>query len=98
MSRRIHTFVPSLTIMTQGASPPVPEGYDEGTYQYESDGEELLGETARTLLHQTGGNYRCELFLKSHAQRLTGFQGHERHCLHTTGKQALIPPISMLLG
>ena len=52
--------------MTQGAPLPDPEGYDEGTYQYESDGEELLGETARTLLRQTGGNYRCELFHESY--------------------------------
>ena len=29
-------------------------------YQYESEGEELLGNSARALFHEAGGNYRCE--------------------------------------
>lgn len=84
--------------MSQNPPLPDPEGYDGGTYEYESDEEELLGESARALFRHTGGNYRCELFLEPHARCLTGFQGHEPHCLRTTGKQVLFSLIPVSSG
>lgn len=45
--------------MAQGP-PPSDSEYDLEEYQYESEGEERLGEGARRLFNESGGNYRRE--------------------------------------
>jgi hypothetical protein len=49
--------------MVQGPpSSDSEDGDDPQQYQYESEGEEALGTSARTLFQEAGGNYRCEAF------------------------------------
>lgn len=42
-----------------------------GQYQYESEGEEMLGNSARALLREARGNYRCESFPDLYKTNLT---------------------------
>lgn len=45
--------------MVQG--PPLSDSEpDIQEYQYESDGEEILGNSAHALFQEAGGNYRCK--------------------------------------
>lgn len=53
--------------MVQG--PPLSDSESDAPgnteeYHYESEGEERLGDSARALLHESGGNHRCESFFE----------------------------------
>ena len=65
--------------MVQGPPSSDSEDLDDNVqgdvreYQYESEGEELLGESARSLLSEANGNYRCESFPGPHHPTLDWF-------------------------
>lgn len=44
---------------SSGSEPDTPAS-DTEEYKYESEGEEMLGNSARTLLRESGGDYRCK--------------------------------------
>ena len=70
MPRRIGELRASSSTMVQ--APPSSDSEDSQEdlresggvrdYQYESEGEELLGTGARALLHRARGDYRCKSF------------------------------------
>lgn len=62
-------------LMARNPPLPDPDGSEQTPYQYESEGEEKLGESARALVRETGGNYRCECDPEFHVRRLNWASG-----------------------
>ena len=63
--------------MVQGPPSSDSEDIDDGAlealeYQYESEGEEALARSARSLLREADGSYRCKLFPVLHYLTLNG--------------------------
>lgn len=58
--------------MVQGPPSSDSEDLDDvREYQYESEGEERLGTSARTLLRESRGDYRCKLVPRSHVSNVS---------------------------
>ena len=66
-------FPPPLMAQDLPPSDSDSDGFEDAEeYQYESEGEERLATSARNLMNEAEGNYRCECFLnpETHLQNL----------------------------